>query len=81
MPVGDCSRKSAVHRIPADLVGRLGGQLRAIPGAVLCWDMGAALALAQALGIDTLIAAELLPEIEAVMVRKLNEQMEGGRDG
>ena len=64
-----------------DLVGRLGGQLRVIPGAVLGWDMGAALALAQALGIDTLIAAELLPEIEAVMVRKLNEQMEGGRDG
>ncbi|WP_296426601.1 hypothetical protein [Yoonia sp.] len=45
------------------------------------WDMGAALALAQALGIDTLIAAELLPEIEAVMVRKVNEQMEGSRDG
>jgi cation transport ATPase len=43
--------------------------------------MGAALAIAQALGINTLIAAELLPEIEAVMVRKLNEQMEGGRDG
>ena len=64
-----------------DLVGRLGGQLRVIPGAVLGWDMGAALALAQALGIDTLIAAELLPEIEAVMVRKLNEQMEGGCDG
>ena len=52
-----------------------------IPGAVLGWDMGAALAMAQALGIDTLITAELLPEIEAVMVRKLNEQMEGGRDG
>ena len=52
-----------------------------IPGAVLGWDMGSALAMAQALGIDTLIAAELLPEIEAVMVRKLNEQMEGGRDG
>ena len=64
-----------------DLVGRLGGQLRVIPGSVLGWDMGAALALAHALGIDTLIAAELLPEIEAVMVRKLNEQMEGGRDG
>jgi hypothetical protein len=58
-----------------DLVGRLGGQLRVIPGAVLGWDMGAALALARALGIDTLIAAELLPEIEAVMVRKLNEQI------
>ena len=54
-----------------------------IPGAVLGWDIGAALALAQALGVNTLIAAELLPEIEAVMVRKLNEQMEmeGGRDG
>ena len=64
-----------------DLVSRLGVQLRAIPGAVLGWDMGAALAIAQALGIDTMIAAELLPEIEAVMVRKLNEQMEGGRDG
>ena len=52
-----------------------------IPGAVLGWDMGAALAMANALRIDPLIAAELLPEIEAVMVRKLNEQMEGGRDG
>jgi hypothetical protein len=59
-----------------DLVGRLGGQLRVIPGAVLGWDMGAALSLAQGLGLNTLIAAELLPEIEAVMVRKLNEQME-----
>jgi hypothetical protein len=37
--------------------------------------MGAALALAQALGINPLIAAELLPEIEVVMVRKLNEQI------
>ena len=52
-----------------------------IPGAVIGWDMGAALAMANALGIDTLIVAELLPEIEAVMVRKLNEQMEGSRDG
>jgi len=48
---------------------------------VLGWDIGAALAMAHVLGIDTLIATELLPEIEAVMVRKLNEQMEGGRDG
>ena len=46
-----------------------------IPGAVLGWDMGAALAMAQALGIAPLITAELLPEIEAVMVRKLNEQI------
>ena len=64
-----------------DLVGRLGGQLRVIPGAVLGWDMGAALALANALGIDTLVAAELLPEIEAVRVRKLNEQIASDDEG
>lgn len=52
-----------------------------MPGAVLGWDMGAAMALAQALGITPLIAAELLPEIEAVMVRKLNEQMARGDRG
>ena len=46
-----------------------------IPGAVLGWDMSAALALAQALGVNALITAELLPEIEAVMVRKLNKQI------
>ena len=60
------------------MVGRLGGQLRVIPGAVLGWDMGAALAMANALGIEPLIVAELLPEIEAVMVRKLNEQIGDG---
>ena len=49
-----------------------------VPGAVLGWDMGAALAIAQALGIEPLIVAELLPEIEAVMVRKLNEQIGDG---
>ncbi|MET3790629.1 DUF7697 family protein [Aquamicrobium terrae] len=42
---------------------------------VLGWDMTAALAMARALGLDLLVAAECLPEIEAVMVRKLNEQM------
>ena len=45
---------------------------------VLGWDMTAALAMASALGVDPLIAAECLPEIEAVMVRKLNEQMASG---
>lgn len=48
---------------------------------VIGWDMTAALAMAQALGIDPLIAAECLPGIEAVMVRKLNEHMEGRRNG
>ena len=54
-------------------MGRLGGQLRVIPGAIIGWDMGAALALAAALGIESLAAAELVPEIEAVMVRRTNE--------
>lgn len=38
--------------------------------------MSAALALAGALDVPPLAAAELLPVIEAVMVAKLNEQME-----
>jgi hypothetical protein len=50
-----------------------------IPGAVLGWDMGAALALAGALSIDLPIVAELLPEIEAVMVRRSNERIGDGR--
>jgi len=49
--------------------------LRAIPGAVLGWDMTAALALAQALGLNPMVVAELLPHLEAVMVRRLNEQI------
>ena len=60
-----------------DLVGRLGGQLRVAPmGGIIGWDMGAALALASALGASSTAVAELLPPIEAVMVAKLNEQME-----
>jgi hypothetical protein len=54
---------------------RLGGQLRAVPGAVLGWDLGAALALARALAVDPLIAAEILPEIEAIAVRAMNDRM------
>jgi hypothetical protein len=45
---------------------------------VLGWDMSAALAMAGALGIDLRAAAELLPVIEAVMVRHLNQQMDAG---
>ena len=60
-----------------DLVARLGGQLRVTPsGGVIGWDLGAALALASALGICRMAVAELLPAIEAVMVRKINEQMD-----
>ena len=58
-------------------MARLGGQLRVAPsGGVIGWDLGTALSLASALGICPITAAELLPAIEAVMVRKTNEQMD-----
>ena len=47
-----------------------------LPGAVIGWDMSAALALGDALGIPPLAMAELLPAVEAVMVTKFNEQMD-----
>ena len=47
-----------------------------LPGAVIGWDISAALALGDALGIPPLAMAELLPVIEAVMVTKFNEQMD-----
>ena len=59
----------------------MGGQIRAIPGAVLGWDMTAALAMGSAMCISPRAVVELLPVIEAVMVRKLNEEREGRRDG
>ena len=63
-----------------DLVQRLGGQIRVTGGmsggAVLGWDMAAALQLGVALGLSPLIIAELLPPIEAVMVRKTNQEIE-----
>ncbi|MBU3029713.1 hypothetical protein KNW02_06195 [Paracoccus sp. XHP0099] len=61
------------------MAARLSGQLRAIPGAVLGWDMGAALAMGRALGIPALAVVELLPVIEAEMIRKTNEKIEEGR--
>ena len=62
-----------------DLVQRLGGQLRVSGSAVIGWDMGAALQLGTALGISPIAIAELLPPIEALMVRKINEEMRSGR--
>jgi hypothetical protein len=60
-----------------DLVTRLGGQMRiTAAGTIVGWDFTAALAIAGALGIDLAPVAEILPLIEAVMVRALNEQRE-----
>jgi hypothetical protein len=47
-------------------------------GAVIGWDIGAALQLGSALGLSPLVIAELLPPMEAVMVRKINEDMQAG---
>lgn len=59
----------------------MGGQIRAIPGTVLGWDMTAAMAMASAMGIPRRAVVELLPVIEAAMLRTLNEEREGRRDG
>lgn len=48
--------------------------------AVIGWDMSAALALSGALGVNPMVTAELLPELEAVMVRRINEKI-GAEDG
>ncbi len=57
-----------------DLVQRLGGQMRVAGTVVIGGDMGAALQIGGALGIPALAIAELLPPMEAVMVRKINEE-------
>jgi len=41
------------------------------------WDFCAALGMANALGINSAPVAEILPLIEAVMVRKITERMSG----
>lgn len=51
--------------------------MRVAGKAVIGWDMGAALALAHALGLNPMVAAELLPELEAVMVRRINQRITG----
>lgn len=61
------------------MVQRLGGQLRVAGTAVIGWDMSAALQLGVALGISPIVMAELLPPIEAVMVRKINEELAAAR--
>jgi hypothetical protein len=59
---------------------RLGGQLRVAAPLVLGWDMTAALAFGRALGVCERALAELLPEIEAQMVAKMNEKTKAGSD-
>jgi len=48
---------------------------------VIGWDMGAALQLGAALGVPSRAMAELLPPIEAAMVRKINEDAQAASSG
>lgn len=62
---------------------KLGGQIRVASGfasRAIGWDFNAAFTLGDALGFDRLAIAELLPEVEAVAMRKLNEQLTEGSD-
>jgi hypothetical protein len=54
--------------------------LRIVPGAVIGWDLGAAIALGAALGVPAPAIAELLPAIEAVLVRCVNAQIAANYD-
>lgn len=57
------------------MFGLLDGQIRAAGmGAVIGWDMTAALAMGAALGLPALLVAEWLPEIEPLMVRAANRR-------
>lgn len=65
-----------------DLALRVSGQLRLGPmGGVVGIDLGAALAVGAALGIDGMAVAELLPVIETRMVKALNKREDGGQAG
>lgn len=52
----------------------MGGQIRAGFGAVFGFDIIAALAMGEVLGIDALVVVELLPAIEAQMVNQTNSR-------
>ena len=52
--------------------------MRVAGSTVIGWDMAAVLQLGTALGVSKIAMAELLPPIEAVMVRKINEHMRAG---
>lgn len=50
--------------------------MRVTTGAVTGIDMGAAFAMADALGINPLIVAEWLPAVETRLVKAMNDRRE-----
>lgn len=58
------------------MVGRLFGQMRVTTGAVTGLDMGVALAMADALGVNPLVVAEWLPAIEGRLIKAMGDRRE-----
>lgn len=56
-----------------DLVIRMQRQLRVSMGGIVGFDMTAALTMAEALGVDAIAVAEILPAVEAVAMTRMNE--------
>lgn len=52
---------------------KLGGQIRTDWGRVTGWDMAAALAMGQAMGLPGWFLVDVLPEIEIKMIVGLKE--------
>jgi hypothetical protein len=59
-----------------DLLRRCGNQLRLAGRSVIGIDLGAALALAEALGLSPLVTAEILSDAEPVVVTAVNRAIE-----
>lgn len=59
-----------------EIATRVGGQWRAIPGAVIGLDMTAVFAIGSALGVPPTVLAEFMPSIEAVAIKEFNKRSE-----
>lgn len=59
----------------------MNGQFRSGGFGVTGWDMNAALAMADALGVSTFLVAEMLPDIEAAAIRGIRDMMDGQDNG
>jgi hypothetical protein len=60
-----------------EVVRRSAGQVRAVMGAAYALDFGAILALAQAMGAGSTLLADILPEIEPIVVAAYRRGTDG----